>query len=389
MTGVTNIPDVAKLVFSVPANTALVAKLNGAAVASASSGTNTVCSLTVRKTGIYIIEATYDGTTLQKTKAISRLGKKYLDEFIFEATIRVSTHPYATLRAVHQNVPSGETWSPIIGVAGASGKCDLIVPTGQKGIWTVTADNGEISRSKDVNVSSYNSIYNIELLEKVPDITFRVDGTTYHFKGSTIDVAGKLKMMQDGDNWKMWIYTNATISFGILQSNVDIFAVGKGTGGGYYHYTSPNDYAGGGGTGGEIKVVSDSTLVANQSYAVTVGSSGSSFGDIVTVGVGGGAAGGSGGVTVDTGWSSETHPQYSYSSPGSGGRGQFAFTDESFDGVEYGHGGEGGTTNYSNGARGRTTGVYANPGAGGAGGGQSNNNPTDGKIGIIILRNSS
>ena len=280
--------------------------------------------------------------------------------------------------------------SDLSGTANANGAYTFTIPTGGHGTWAVTANNGSVSESSNVNVAYYGSSYAVSLLAYVPTISITANGTTYTYKGAEVSLDGYFKVSPvSTTGWKMWIYANVNVSFGRLPTKVDLCAVGKGTAGGSYYYSSPNDYAGAGGTGGTITNSLAQTLSTGVSYSAVVGSGSTSFGSIVSASAGGGATGGGGAVTVDTGWSSATHNQYSYSSYGYGASGQYAFGDSTFDGTEYGHGGCGGDTNYGTGARGSTTGVYANCGAGGAGGGQSNNSPTSGNAGILLLRSST
>ena len=209
-------------------------------------------------------------------------------------------------------------------------------------------------------------------------ISIVVGSTTYSYQGAAVDNSD-VKVSPVGiTGWKLWMKNSGTITFNRLPTNVDICAVGKGTGGGYYRYVNKEDLGCGGGTGGKIENVTGVSLTTGTAYSVTVSSSGTSFGSIISVGQGGGAVGGNGASMY-----------WSYSGPGGGNSGKYAFDDQNFDGVEYGHGGAGGDVNAGSGARGSTTGVYANPGAGGAGGGQSNNNPTGGNVGILIMRNAS
>jgi len=369
---------VAYISVTAPSGASVTASCQGSEVTG--SGT---CTLEVTMIGEWLVTVVLDGTTKTDTVNVTAYGETYEAAVSYASMIRVTTHPGASVTATK----TGQ--SDITGTADSDGVCELTVPAGALGEWSVTADNSETTATGTVNVASYDSTVTISLLENVPIIEFTVGDDTYTYKGAEIDISGKIKISPSGDGWKAWIKTSGTIKFTYLKTNVDLFAVGKGTGGGYYRYISPNDYAGGGGSGGQIVTKTGESITLDTAYSITVDSTGSSFGSIISAGVGGGASGGGGAATIDTGWSSATHPQYSYSSYGYGAAGAYAFGSTAFDNTEYGHGGCGGDTNYSSGSRGRTDGVYANPGAGGAGGGQGNNSPTGGNIGIILMRNAA
>ena len=344
------------------------------------------CTLEAPIIGAWTVTCVLEGQTKVNTVNVELFGQTYATTFTYGATIAVTSQPGAEITAMKSGMED------VTGTADSAGNCTLLVPVGCIGSWNVTASNSTISVTKTVTITAYDTTESVSIIENVPIIEFTFGDDTYTYKGAEIDISNKVKaspLTDVNSGWKMWLKTSASVKFKYLKTNVDMFAVGKGTGGGYYRYISPNDYAGGGGAGGQIVTKLNQVITVNTDYSFTVDSSGSSFSSIISAGVGGGASGGGGAATVDTGWSSPTHPQYSYSSPGDGGNGQYAFGDTSFDGTQYGHGGQGGDTNYAGGSRGSTSGVYANPGAGGAGGGQSNNNPTGGLNGILILRNAS
>ena len=370
---------VAHLSVTAPSGASITAECLGLTL----TGTGT-CTLEAPIIGEWIVTCVLEGQTKTNTVNVELFGQTYATTFTYGATITVTSQPGAAITAAKSGMAN------VTGTADENGSCTLAVPVGCIGEWSVTANNSATSATKTVTISAYDTTENVSIIESVPIIEFTFGDDTYTYKGAEINISNKVKVSPLSDvnsGWKMWLRDSGTVKFKYLKTNVDLFAVGKGTGGGYYRYVSPNDYAGGGGAGGQIDTKLNQSIAVNTDYSFIIGSSGSSFSSIISAGVGGGAPGGGGAATIDTGWSSPTHPQYSYSPPGDGGNGQYAFGDSTFDGTVYGHGGQGGNTNYSDGKRGSTSGDYANPGAGGAGGGQGNNNPTGGNIGILIMRN--
>lgn len=221
------------------------------------------------------------------------------------------------------------------------------------------------------------------------NIEFIANGTTYRYTGTEISNS-YFKISPSGTNgWKMWIYASITIIFNYLAT-VDIWAIGKGgNGGASFHQTGGAYGGGGGGGGGQVVSVSGATMTVNFSYSVVVGSSGSSFGSIVTAGNGGngsspngGASGGGSGYGSSGEWVNDHSWPPSSGGGGDGGEGVYAFGDSSFDGVRYGHGGGGG---HHSGGRGAS---YAANGSGGAGAGGSSGSATAGIVGIVCLRSA-
>ena len=379
---------VAYISVTAPASTAVITATQGTlSFSRMGSGTITVTSL-----GTWNVTCSYGGVTSDtRTTTLTSFDSKSENiSFVayYSATIRVTTHPSAYCSATC----SGQT---IDGYANSSGICDLTVPAGYLGTWNVTANNGATYDTKSTYVGSYGTTSNVSILTNVPVIVVTISGSTYTYKGATIDNGSNLRIAPSGSGWKAWIRASATVKFTYLNGTVGICAVGRGGAGGRYsHPDNVTDQGGGAGGGGGVVNANNQSISLNTNYTVTIGDS-SSFGSIAVASRGGSASGisggssggnsgngGSGAQAVDTGWNG-----VSYSGRGDGGNGVYAFGDSSFDGVVYAHGGQGGDVGYGTGKRGDTTGVYANPGAGGAGGGSGNNNPTSGNYGLVMMRN--
>ena len=361
---------VAYLSVTAPSGAAITASCLGLDV----TGTGT-CTLEVPIIGTWHIVCVFDNTEKTADVSVEAYGETYTAAFDYSAKITVTTFPGADVTATKTGMTA------LTGTAGSDGICVLTVPEGGLGEWSVESDNGTVTETGTVNVAAYDADYPISLLALVPDITVVIGDDTYNYKGVEITNTNLTISPVGLTGWKLWMKASGTVTFNVLPSNVDVCAVGKGTPGGSYRYeqSDHSDRCGGGGTGGMIVNQSNQTLTVGQTYAVTIDGNGTSFGDIASAGFGGGSSGGGGGFYS---------PTAGYSFPGSGRDGKYAFEDSSFDGVEYGHGGEGGFVNYHGGGHGSTTGVYANPGAGGAGGGQSQG-PTSGKNGIFIMRSAA
>ena len=374
---------VAYINVTTPSGANVTASLTGVpSVSGTGSGILTVTSI-----GSWTVTCVYGGVTKTRTVAISTFGSTGSADFSndYQATIRVTTHPSASVSA-------SITGKSLSGTANSSGICSLTVPAGYLGTWSVTASNGSTSETKSVYVGSYGSTANISILTTVPIISMTINGSNYTYKGATINDSN-VTVYQSGSGFKMWIRKSGTVKFTYLNGAVSICAVGRGGAGGYYsHPSNTTDQGGGGGGGGGVQTAWSQGLSVGTNYSVTVADT-SSFGSIVTAarggnasGVDGGSSGGNSGggghgaQSVDTGWNG-----ISYQGPSDGGNGVYAFGNSSFDGVVYAHGGAGGDVGYGTGTMGSTSGVFANPGAGGAGGGSGNNHPTSGNYGLVML----
>ena len=342
------------------------------------------CSLEVPIIGTWSLTCVYNGVTKTDSVAVTTFGASYPVTFFYGSIIRVTTHPGASVSATKTGQDT------LTGTADSSGMCDLLVPYTGLGLWSVTADNGTTTASETVDVSAYDLVIPVSLLTNVPVIEFTVDGTTYTYEGVEIDIANKIKISPSGSNWKMWVRKSGTLIFRYLGSSVDVCLVGPGGDGGYAYGSYEYGYgAGGGGGGGAVNRLLGTTLAVDTEYAVTISSSRSVLGSLLTSGKGeaGGSGGGnSGGNSGDGGRgdyiNDHTYPA-TYIGYGSGGGGVYAFDNSSsFDNVKYANGGGGGSrAGHSGGA------VYNTPGSGGAGGGDNSSGRTNGLNGILLMRN--
>lgn len=223
-------------------------------------------------------------------------------------------------------------------------------------------------------------------------------------------------------NWELALLSGSgtNLRFSRVTDKIDIFIVGSGANGG--RGSSNPDYqyyaiGGKGGSGGEIKTLSNITIATNTNYPVTIGSAGNTTsitigGTTYSCSSGAGKVGGDGAVVYGNAYIATVGEN--------GQNGEWAFGSSSTKlrtGYRYGaSGGGGGTRNayyyiirgYGTGGKGPASGsggagnggVYNkgggnatdNSGAGGGGGGydQENYNDYDGGIGgsgIIIIRN--
>ena len=344
------------------------------------------CTLEAPIIGTWEVSCVYDGVEKTASIEVISFGSAYSTTFTYGATISVTTFPGSSITATK----SGQ--SDLTGTADNDGNCELSVPAGGLGEWSVAANNGSVSETGTVDVAAYDNSYPVSLLTLVPQITIVSGSTTYVYKGAAIDNS-VVKIEPVGiTGWKMWIRSSCTVTFDRLPTNVDIWGIGKGGSGGGSFYETGGAYGGGGGGGGG-KVVSgtySSASVSGTSYTVTIGDTGSYFGNLINAtngGNGGSPSGGSSGGRSGSGSTGEWVNDHSWP-PSSGGggdgdQGVYAFGDSSFDGVRYGHGGGGG---HHSGGRGAS---YAANGSGGAGAGGSSGSATAGIVGIICLRSAA
>lgn len=334
------------------------------------------CVIEVPMIGLWHLVCSFSGSADKSADIdVQSYGVTYPVTFSYSSTITVTTLANAAVTATKGQ----ETMT---GTADSNGICVLTVLVGGLGNWGITARLNNVTDNGNVYVTSYGNDFPITIT-LCPDITVTAGGNTYRYTGSAISDANLTITPVNGTGWKLWMRTSGTICFNKILTAVDYCVVGKGATGGFYHYDTvlSTDYGGDGGAGGAVVSARWSNLVTGHTYSITVNANGTSIGGVQSVGVGGGAAGGCGGEMY-----------VSYSGPGSGRSGQYAFGSTSFDNVEYGHGGYGGDVNgggAGTGARGRTDSVWGNPGAGGAGGGQSNNRPTGGNNGIVLMRSAA
>ena len=284
MTGVTNIPDVAKIIVSAPANTSVSILLNNILLASGSTGNSDVCTLTIRKTGVISVNATFDGTTITTEIPISRLGKKYYIIFPFTATINVETYPGAVVTATK----TGQTI--LSGTAGDDGFCILTVQPGGRGDWNITSTYHGFEASKTASITHYNDVFNIGVYLSIPIFSFTPSGgDAINFDedtatcGSTA-LTGQYYYFRDGNDWEFYAKVDGTLSIP-NKTAVDIFLCGAGRNGrsgsadgreGYnsawdrYTYNCTSCDGGAGGNGGDRKTITD---VVNGALTITCGAS--------------------------------------------------------------------------------------------------------------------
>ena len=337
------------------------------------TGTGT-CTLEAPVIGTWTVTSVLDNTPLVNTVDVESYGETYTTSFSYTATITVTTHPSSSVTAAK----TGQT--SLSGTADENGECILTVPAGGLGEWSVTATNSSsVSESATVNVLAYGGNYPISLLSLVPVITVVIGDDTYTYNGVEINETGVKISPVGTTGWKMWMKATGTITFNSLNTNVDVCVVGKGAKGGNCNFDGAKVYCGSGGSGGMVKNSFGQTLSVGQQYSASIGD-GTDFAGILSAGVGGGASGGGGGSTT---------PEGGPRAAGSGREGSYAFGDSTFDGIKYGHGGGGGIIAYYGGGTGSRD---SNPGAGGGGGGQvgqGSSSPSDGRVGIVLMRNAS
>ena len=380
-----------RITVNAPAGSSVTASGGGESVSGTIPSGSTSVVLTVHRIAQYTVTCTYNGNQQQGQVTFTSFWTGKSISFSY-AKIVVHTHPGASVSASKGGFGLG----PL--TADSNGDCTLYV-TNPAAInstaWTVTANNGSVSASDNTKkTDSYTAAPEVSLLQNVPVIEVSANGSTYTYKGATIDNS-VVKIAPSGTGWKAWFRASCTVKFKFLKTTVSLCAIGKGgTGDNFSHPDNITDYGGGGGEAGQVDTKTSQTITVNTSYTVTIGDS-SSFGSIVSAAKGANASGRTGGGTSGTfrsgGTGAVTVAGYttSYSGPGNGGGGTYAFGDSGFDGVVYAHGGQGGDTGYGTGERGSTSGVYANPGAGGPGGGNNANSGLAGKTGIVLMKNAA
>ena len=241
MTGVTNIPDVAKIIVSAPANTTIVMSLNNVQIVSGTTDLTGTCALTVRKTGEYAVSATFDGTTTPTNITISRLGKKYFLILTYESNINVETYPGASVSATK----SGQ--ETLYATADQNGQCTLVVPSGGRGDWTVSSEYHGFTASKTISVTHYNDDFSAPVHLSIPIFTFTPSGgsainidESTETSGSTTNT-GNYYYYRDGYNWEFYAKVSGTIDIPNYMAS-DIFLCGAGSSGGSGSYNVASRY---------------------------------------------------------------------------------------------------------------------------------------------------
>lgn len=383
---------VAYISVSAPSGATITATKDGMSFSRQNTGNITVPSL-----GTWNVVCVYSGVTSQtKTATVSTFGSTSSTVSFdndFTSTISVSTHPSASVWAV-----KGSTTLPTV-TADASGNATLTVPAGGLGTWRVYANNGATQSYVDKAVDSYGITVNVSILRNIPIISVTSGSDTWTYKGATVDNT-VVKITPNGTGWKAWIRASCSVTFTYIPTYVSFWAIGKG-GNGAIAFSQQGGAYGGGGGGGGGQVVTQNNRYVSGSYAVTVNSSGSSFGSIISAGNGenggdgtnlsdhnqsaGGRSGGGSGNGSTGQWVNDHSSPASSGGGGSGGNGVYAFGDSAFDGVVYGHGGGGGEHS-------STTPGYHSTTAGSGGGGAGHTGSsgrTNGNIGIICMKNAS
>lgn len=372
---------IAYISVSAPSGSTITATKDGLSFTRQNTGNIAVTSL-----GTWNVVCVYSGVTSQtKTVTVSTYGSTSSTVSFdndFTATITVTTHPSATVSGYCGSYTAS-------GTANSSGICNLTVPAGGLGTWTVTANNGVTSANGTVSVNSYGSTASISLLRNIPIIVVTSGSNTWTYKGATIDNS-VVKITPNGTGWKAWLRASCTVTFTYAPTNVSFWGIGKGGSGGARFSVTGGAYGGGGGGGGGQVVTATNSISVGTAYTVTISSSGSYFGSIISAGNGenggspsGGASGGGSGNGSSGEWVNDHSYPPSSGGGGSGGEGVYAFSDSSFDGIRYGHGGGGGTHSGGSGAS------YSAPGSGGAGQGGASGYATGGINGIICMRNAA
>jgi hypothetical protein len=271
-----------------------------------------------------------------------------------------------------------------------------------KGIWQVTATDGNESVSYEVQIGRDSS--NTLNLNAIP--SFLYNGTSKIVDDNDNVITQSLK------NWKIKFLTSGTLNLTNLNGatgGIDVFCVGGGGNGGNGSLSNDVDGGGGGGGGGGYTTAKRGLTVKTGTYDVYVGGSGgktSAFGVSANGGGNGGSYGGNGGdggsgggagtwssnVPANGGTNGSNGSAYATLGGNAGkGQGNPPGTREFHEsnGKLYSSGGKGGT--HGNYSTDRTT--AENTGNGGNGGNSGSSfNATErsgiaGGSGIVIIRN--
>ena len=322
--------------------------------------------------------------------------------FVAGYTLTINTTAGATIVATK----NGGAHTAVANSAGIA-----ILENLSSGTWTITAEIGNLTATKTVDV--YSDEYITLILNTIPEFTFESD----------TGIAGKYAIYDHLDNditenpetngdWKIKFFESGKLVFQRLNSavyGIDVFCVGGGGGGA--GGVQPNDsekYSGGGGGGGYTTTRPNVEVIKDKLYEITVGGGGPAVGyysahqqagtteafgvkasggysGASSGGGDGGSGGGSSGFYGEAG-GTDGEPGLSYSLPnypGGTGQGNPPGTKEfgEEDGTLYSTGGTGGGwvgTTYD-GANGG-----ANTGDGGDG---ASGNGGSGGSGVVVIRN--
>lgn len=282
------------------------------------------------------------------------------------------------------------------------------------GTWTITSTKGGDSATQDVVITRLTVEYVTIVYRITPEFTYTGDYETVDDSDNPISDFANWK-----NNWKIRFLTSGTLTFTRLNGwngQLDVFLVGGGGGGGMGTYGA---FRGTGGGGGYTTTKRNVEIAVNTPYKIIVGSGGACATNSGTDGndggnttafsvtANGGKHGNKGGGSVPNGGNggsgggcggNDNDGNYRTSAGGTdGSNGKDAYRDDSI----YAKGGSGqGTTTREFGETGNTAYSPGGPGAsseysvstvqgsGGRGGGHENGTKTDGKPGIVIIRNA-
>lgn len=291
-----------------------------------------------------------------------------------------------------------------------SGTTGVVVFKGlASGTWTVTiTGDGKTAQKNVIITTDYSTAISFNT---IPEFTYTGDYEIVNDSDEPITVSQ--------DNWKIRFLTSGTLTFTNLngaEGGIDVFLVGGGGGGGMGAYGA---FRGTGGGGGYTTTKRNVEIAVNTPYKIIVGSGGACATNSGTDGndggnttafsvtANGGKHGNKGGGSVPNGGNggsgggcggNDNDGNYRTSAGGTdGSNGKDAYRDDSI----YAKGGSGqGTTTREFGETGNTAYSPGGPGAsseysvstvqgsGGRGGGHENGTKTDGKPGIVIIRNA-
>ena len=217
------------------------------------------------------------------------------------AKIVAHTHPIASVSAT--KTVGSTTYNLSEVTADSNGVATLWVEKSaaiNSTAWTVSANNGSVTDTRSATTNSLTAAPDVYPLDKVPIVVISSGGSSWTFKGATIDNSVVKFQSVTSNNqytgWKGWFKTSCSFKFTYLNVYVDICIVGKGAGGGWYYYdtTLSTDYGGDGGAGGKVVNLYAPAFYVGTTYNVTIDGNGTSIGGITnaSAGVGDGAAGG-------------------------------------------------------------------------------------------------
>lgn len=276
------------------------------------------------------------------------------------------------------------------------------------GSWSMTmykssSDLTPLGSTQIINTYYYGNYPAVTIggeIEPEYDLAFglTVNGTTYTFdeNSASSSVSNVYNYVKDAnsDNWYLIVYSDASIIFTSLTTNLDVCAVGGGGGGGgaYANATSSsvklNDGSNGG--GGYYQQLLNTAFTEDSTYSISIGAGGSrGTGSGTNTGsTSNGGAGGASSITL-----SETSILTANGGPGgkrgtssgagaavTGGSAQYCFSDSTYPSVS---GANRNSYKGGGGKKGTASGYWNNTGSY-----QNGGNGTAGAKGLVILRNA-